>query len=353
MHGIWPILFAYFSSENRLDREAMRRQVQVAIGWGAPGVAVLGVATEVGKLSVEERRDVIRWAAEDVAGRVPLAVTIAGDTVAAQRSLADYAIAQGASFLILQPPPAAAAGALDAAACEAFFGDVMRGQPVPMGIQNAPEYLGFGLSPEAIVRLAERRPEFRILKGEASSVTIERTIAVAGERLAVLNGRGGLELLENFDAGCGGMIVAPDNADLQHPVYLAMQAGRRDEALERYRQVLPAIVFSMQSLDTLICYSKRIAAWRMGFDVHHDRAPALLPTEFGLRMAREHARRLGPLSVCSPAPIPSSIGSPSLPRPSSDQPSSGPATAGRASPGQPCLTPLSVGPDPCRAGSDL
>ena len=297
MRGIWPILFAFFDSRGRLDRDAMRRQVHAALGWGAPGVAVLGVATEVGKLSVDERRDVIRWAAEDLAGRAPLAVTIAGETVDAQRSLADYAVSQGAAQLILQPPPAAATGALDAAGCEAFFSEVIAGQPVPVGIQNAPEYLGFGLAPEAIVRLAERHPEFRILKGEASSVIIERTISKLGGRLAVLNGRGGLELLENLEAGCSGMIVAPDNADLQHEIYEALRAGRPDEARERYERLLPAIVFAMQSLDTLICYGKRIAAWRMGFDVEHDRTPALQPSEFGLRIARDHARRLGSLPV--------------------------------------------------------
>jgi 4-hydroxy-tetrahydrodipicolinate synthase len=308
MRGIWPILFAYFGADGRLDREAMRRQVDTAVAWGAPGVAVLGVATEVGKLSVDERRDVIRWASEDLAGRAPLAVTIAGETVAAQRALADYAVAHGAAFLILQPPPAAASGALDAAGCEAFFSDVIRGQPVPVGIQNAPEYLGFGLTPEAIVRLADSRPEFRILKGEASSVIIERTIAAVGDRLVVLNGRGGLELLENLEAGCTGMIVAPDNADLQHAIHAALLAGRADEARERYQRLLPEIVFAMQSLDTLICYGKRIAAWRMGFDVLHDRAPALRPTEFGLRVARAHAQRLGPLAAASAPAAPSSPG---------------------------------------------
>ncbi|MFA7664773.1 MAG: dihydrodipicolinate synthase family protein [Burkholderiaceae bacterium] len=302
MQGIWPILFAFFDTNDRLDRAAMRRQVDTSIAWGAPGIAVLGVATEVGKLSVDERRDVIRWAAEDIAGRVPLAVTIAGETVAAQRALAAYAVGQGAAFLILQPPPAAATGELDAAGCEAFFAEVMRDQPVPVGIQNAPEYLGFGLAPEAIVRLTTDRPEFRILKGEASSVIIERTIAAVGDRLAVLNGRGGLELLENLDAGCTGMIVAPDNADHQHAIHALRAAGRNDEALERYRQVLPAIVFAMQSLDTLICYGKRIAAWRMGIEVVHDRAPALQPTDFGLRMARQHAERLGPLAGTAASP---------------------------------------------------
>jgi len=122
----------------------------------------------------------------------------------------------------------------------------------------------------------------------------------------VLNGRGGLELLENLEAGCSGMIVAPDNADHQHAIHTSLAAGRVDEARQRYERLLPAIVFAMQSLDTLICYGKRIAAWRMGFEVLHDRAPALRPTEFGLRMAREHARRLGPL----PAPAGTPAGAP-------------------------------------------
>ena len=102
---------------------------------------------------------------------------------------------------------------------------------------------------------------------------------------------------ENLEAGCRGMIVAPDNADLQHVIHVALQAGRVDEARDRSQRLLPAIVFAMQSLDTLICYGKRIAAWRMGFEVEHDRAPALHATGFGLRVARKHARRLGPLPV--------------------------------------------------------
>jgi 4-hydroxy-tetrahydrodipicolinate synthase len=48
----------------------------------------------------------------------------------------------------------------------------------------------------------------------------------------------------------------------------------------------------MQSLDALTCYGKRIAAWRMGFDVQHDRGVA--PTAFGLECARRFAMQLGP-----------------------------------------------------------
>jgi 4-hydroxy-tetrahydrodipicolinate synthase len=92
---------------------------------------------------------------------------------------------------------------------------------------------------------------------------IERTITLAGERLAVLNGRGGLELIENLEAGCAGMIVAPDTADHQQRVFELLRTGREEEARALYARILPAIVFAMQSLDTLVCYGKRIAAWRL------------------------------------------------------------------------------------------
>lgn len=303
--GIWPILFAYFDSQGGLDRGAFERQIDAALAWGAPGIAALGLATEVGKLTDEERRRLIGWIAQRirVAGRpVPLAITIHGETVSAQRDLAHFAIGQGASWLIFQPPPVSATGPRPEAYYVDFFSEAMRDLSVPAGIQNAPEYLGVGLSPAGIGQLALRAPQFRVLKGEASSIRIRETLDAlaacpAPQRPAVLNGRGGLELIENLEAGCAGLIVAPDTADHQHAVFQAWRRGDAELAMRRYAGVLPAIVFAMQSLDTLICYGKRIAALRMGMDLTqvHDRQPALQPSAFGLAMARRHAARLGPL----------------------------------------------------------
>ena len=293
MQGIWPILFAFFDARNRLDRRAMRRQALAAVGWGAPGVAILGLATEVSKLSIEERELLIDWLAEDLDSRTPFAVTIHGQTVAQQRSMAEYAIRRGASWLILQPPPIASTGQQPERFYFDFFAQVMDGLPVPVGIQNAPEYLGIGLSTEALLELATLHPNFTVLKGEASSIIIERTIAATQGRLSVLNGRGGLELIENLQAGCTGMIVAPDTADHQQRVHSLWTQGQQQQAREHYARTLPAIVFAMQSLETLICYGKRIAAIRLGLGQVFDRHPALAPTEFGMRIANEHARLLG------------------------------------------------------------
>ena len=82
--GVHAILYAFFDADERLDRAAMRRQVELCLEVGIAGVAALGLATEVSKLSFEERRTVMDWVSADVAGRVPLGFTIYGQSVGEQ-----------------------------------------------------------------------------------------------------------------------------------------------------------------------------------------------------------------------------------------------------------------------------
>ena len=78
--GIHAIVYALFDAQERLNREAMRKQVEICLGLGVHGMAALGLATEVSKLGVTERRMVMEWVAEDTDGRVPLAFTIFGSS---------------------------------------------------------------------------------------------------------------------------------------------------------------------------------------------------------------------------------------------------------------------------------
>ena len=289
--GIWPILYAFFDRRDRLDRALMRRQTELCIAAGGRGMAVLGLATEVAKLSPAERRQVVEWAAGDLAGRLPLAVTIFGPTPEAQLDAVSHAAAHGASLAILQPPRTPGMSEAD---LQVFFSAVMDRATIPMAIQNAPEYLGIGLSPKAIAELARRHPNFRVLKGEGPAVLIRRVVEETEGRLAVFNGRGGLELPDNFRAGCAGLVPAPDCMDVQIALWAAMERGDEAEAERLYRDILPAIVFVMQSIDHLICYGKRLVAARMGIPEVFDRAPVLAPTPFGLAAIARFAQRLGP-----------------------------------------------------------
>ncbi len=114
--------------------------------------------------------------------------------------------------------------------------------------------------------------------------------------LDILNGRGGLELIDNLRAGCVGLILATDMIDRAVSIYESFAAGREAEACSAYREILPGIVFVMQSLESLACYGKRLFGRRAAIPIF-DRAPSLQPSAFGLAIVDRLAAELGPLRV--------------------------------------------------------
>jgi 4-hydroxy-tetrahydrodipicolinate synthase len=252
-------------------------------------MAALGLATEVSKLTQAERCTVMQWVAEDVAGRVPLAFTIFGASVAEQIEQVRTAETNKADWVILQPPMV---GTFAAGEYIRFFGRVAEATRLPVGIQNAPAYMGRGMSAAEIGELTTQYPNIRLLKGEGPATDIKTVIELTEGRVPVFNGRGGLELIDNLRAGCAGLILAPDCIDHAVQAYNAFRSGDADEAERIYQSILPAIVFVMQSVESLICYGKRLFAARAGLAVH-DRTPAMRPSPFGLALVEQFAARLG------------------------------------------------------------
>jgi 4-hydroxy-tetrahydrodipicolinate synthase len=156
----------------------------------------------VGKLSMAERRQVVNWVLAEVAGRLPVAVTIADGNMPDMADAARHAEGAGAAWLILQPPRPPASGP----DLITFFATIAGATRLPVAIQNAPEFLGIGLTADELIALHERAPNVTAVKGEASATIIARLIVALGGRMPVLNGRAGQELTDNYRAGVAGMI---------------------------------------------------------------------------------------------------------------------------------------------------
>lgn len=281
--GVHCVLFALFDGAERLDRGAMRAQAEWVRRSGAEGIVVLGLATEVGKLSLAEKLDAIGWAAED-AGGLPLSVTVAANGVAEQREILRAAEGAGAALAILQPP---LAGAYGAAEYLDFFARAGEGAKVPLAVQNAPQYLGRSLSGTDMTSLKARLPQLTHVKAEMPAVDLASLIAACKD-LTVLSGRGGIEMTDSLRVGCRGFIVAPDVLPGVAACWRAWEAGDEAGAEAAYAAFLPAALFGMQSLEHLACYGKRVWGLRAGVPIH-DRTPAMRPTEAGLRLAERWA----------------------------------------------------------------
>ena len=294
-HGVYPILYSFFDEQGQLDREAMRRQVEGCIAGGAHGIAVMGLATEVGKLDVNERRRVIEWVGEDINGRIPYVVTVGEGSVSGQIAFVKAAQAVGADWVILQPP---AIGGVPESEYVRFLGDVASQSELPIAIQNAPGLMATSLSNKALKELNRQHPNVCLLKGEGPATYLKQLMEDTDGAFDIFGGMAGIQLPDSLRAGCVGMIPAADIFDPQVKIYELMRQGTPEaiaEAERLHRELLPLLVFMMSSVENFIAYGKHLMAKRLGLKNGKARQPSVPVTEFGLQIMSHWAAHLGPL----------------------------------------------------------
>jgi 4-hydroxy-tetrahydrodipicolinate synthase len=286
--GVYPVLYALFDDRGALDRRAMIEQAEICLAMGADGLVVLGLATEVRALEAHERRQLVEWLGPAIGGRVPFVVTVFGDTAGHQIDDARHAADHGATWLIFQPP-GDAAGEND---LRASFGQVLASSPLPAAVQNAPQFIGHGLSVDSIIELANNHSALRTIKQEVSAVETADLVNRLADRLSVFSGRGGIELIDGYQAGAKGHIPAPEYADLLIDIWRRLEAGDIDCARSRYAHVLPLATFVLQSIDDLLTYGKWLFCRRFGLP-YRQRQRRLQPSQFGLARLADHAAFAG------------------------------------------------------------
>ena len=290
--GIYPMLYAFFDDRGVLRQDPFRLQVDVALGTQASGVAILGLGTEVSKLTFDERIDVLEVVAKRIDGCKPLLVTVYGDTITEQIEFSKRAIQSGASALMLQPP----SQKMDDAKLVGFFSKIISAVDCPVGIQNAPEFLGFGLSNESLIALANDHENFTIAKLECNAVNLESVASDLGDSVMLFNGRCGLELPDNLRAGACGLIPAIDTVDKTSEIFAEFTSGNEELADKLYADLLPVLCFVMQGILHFLTYGKMLAAARLGIELGGSREHSLPATDFGTACIRRFLKHLGPLN---------------------------------------------------------
>lgn len=280
--GVYPILYAFFTPDGRIDHAAMRTQVEHCIAQGAHGIAVLGLVTEVNHLTTAERQEIVELVGAAIGGRVPYAVTIAEQDPAGQIAFAKMAAQNGADWVILQPPPGKGHSEAD---LHRHFGAIADGLAMPVAIQNNPVNLDSSLSPDGLAALVRRHANITLLKAEGWSVDIAKVLASLDGAVDAFGGHGGLEFLSLISSGGAGLIPAPDCLAIQVALYEGLVSGEAIAvalAGQLHREILPLVVFMTRGIPGILCYGKRLMAKRLDLGPVVDRAPGLAPTPFGM-----------------------------------------------------------------------
>ncbi|MBI1777979.1 MAG: dihydrodipicolinate synthase family protein [Proteobacteria bacterium] len=290
--GIFPMLYTYFTAEGGLDRPAMKAQVDACVAAGAHGLAILGIVGEFNKMNTQERRRVVEVVAEDLGGRLPLAVTVCETSIDGQIDFMRVAEAVRADWVILQPPPIKG---IPEAELVRFFGAVAERAKLPVAIQNNPVNLDVWLSDSGLKTLHRNHPNVSLLKGEGPVHMVQRTIQETEGAFEVFCGLGGKELPMSLRAGCVGCVPAPDCIDVQVQIFGLMEGGKEDAAEALHRSILPLLYFMLHSPEHMLCYGKRLFARRAGIAAVHSRAPFIQPTSFSSGVVEAYAKGLANL----------------------------------------------------------
>jgi 4-hydroxy-tetrahydrodipicolinate synthase len=268
-----------------------RRVVRFALDAGSHGIVAFGLAGEVLKLTVDERKALTDVIVDEVAGAVPVFIGAGAPSVAASVDLARYAERAGASCVVL---PAPLGGALGEAALVDYFVRVASAVSLPVMIQDAPAYVGVRLGPGLVQRIGAVAANVRHIKLEAGPAEMSAWIGELGPEFSLWGGDGGIYLLDCVRTGAAGIIPGVDLVDVLVRVYETELEG--DEALagELFRDILPILVFEIQeSIDHYNACAKRVLTRRGVLSNGSLRPPATELGETSRLLLDQHLARLG------------------------------------------------------------
>ena len=163
------MVYSFFNWDGNLRLDAFEVKSETVAQSATAGLAALEIGSEASKLRLSERLETVELLISKLANRKPLITTVFGNTPKEQIKFGKRAVKLGTDALILQPPQ----NPLSDKVLMEFFSEIIQKLNIPLGIQNAPNFLGFGLSEKSIIKLAKEYSIFEIAKLECSSVELE------------------------------------------------------------------------------------------------------------------------------------------------------------------------------------
>jgi 4-hydroxy-tetrahydrodipicolinate synthase len=120
------------------------------------------------------------------------------------------------------------------------------------------------VQPKFVAELNSRCPNLRYLKLEEPMMAakIRAIRRVTEGHIEVLEGWGGLYVLELTPVGISGLMPGLALADVLHRVFLLRRAERSADAFAVFEKILPQIVFSLQNMELYLYCEKRLLVAR-------------------------------------------------------------------------------------------
>jgi dihydrodipicolinate synthase/N-acetylneuraminate lyase len=249
LRGIVPIVPTPFKENQEVDWKGLRSLLDFACASGACAMCLPAYASQFYKLSEEERHQAIVQAVQQAKGRIPVIGQVNAFSAKQAAETALDVQRTGANAVSVSVPRLFPLAERDIVR---YFDRILSAIDIPLVIQDFNPG-GLTVSLEFIVKLHRTHPHFRYIKLEEPLMAskIEAIVQRMSGEVGVLEGWGGMYMLELIPAGICGVMPSLGAADILAMVFRLAQEGQKDEAYRAFQTVLPQIVFSLQNLELL------------------------------------------------------------------------------------------------------
>lgn len=260
IQGIIPIIPTPFHENGEVDFDGLAPLIHFAAAGGCCAVCLPAYASEFYKLTDAERQAVVETAVMHAGGRIPV-IGQANHPYSKQAALLARAAQQaGAAGVAVAVPRIFALNESD---LFRYFVPILSAIDVPLVIQDFNPG-GASVSPAFVASLHREFPHFRYIKLE-EPLMAAKTAAVLDAtqgRVGVLEGWGGMHLIELMDAGICGVMPGLGVSDILARVFSLAKQGNIEEAFDLHHAILPQIVYSLQNLELFHHCEKQLLAAR-------------------------------------------------------------------------------------------
>ncbi|MDE0126193.1 MAG: dihydrodipicolinate synthase family protein [Bryobacterales bacterium] len=260
LKGIVPVLPTPFGPDDAIDLESLRRVVAFCAEKGLGAACIPAYASEFYKLTMAERHELVETAVRAAGGKVQIIAQANHFSGRLAGEIARRNEALGADIISVAIPRMFDISEADVFR---FLESVLESTSLPVLVQDFNPG-GPTISAALARRVNEEYPHFRYLKLE-QPLMAPRVVEILDETrgaVQVLEGWGGLYLLEGIRAGICGAMPALGVADVLQETFDLASAGAMDAASDRFEPILPYLVFSLQNMELLLRMEKSLLVRR-------------------------------------------------------------------------------------------
>jgi 2-keto-3-deoxy-L-arabinonate dehydratase len=301
--GAVPIIPTPFNVHDEIDEEALRRIVEFAVARGLAAICLPAYGSEYYKLSEQERLRVVQVAVDQAAGRTLVVAQCNHGSSRVAASFARANVDSGADLISVALPRQFTLAEDDLLR---YVTPILNGVNVRCLVQDFNPG-GPAVSVNFVIRLSADCPNFRYLKLEEP--LLARNVATirdaTNDEIGILEGWGGLYMMELIPAGICGVMPGLALADALNLVFELRKANKSSEAFHLYEKLLPQIVFALQNFELFLYCEKRLLQSRGLLSNAHCRSAAFTPDAYTVRYVDELNDRI--MQAIENAPFPATV----------------------------------------------